>query len=91
MNFVSHVETVFAWYLSLARTPGWKEQAWHRVNELAKTDAMYAELPARLVAEMRREQPSSSSPSSTGKTSPQTPQPRSRKGPIRSSSRAGSK
>lgn len=56
MNFESHIETVFAWYCSLARIPGWKDYTWHRIKELAKTDPMYESLPQRLVERMKSEQ-----------------------------------
>lgn len=52
MDIPSHIEEQFQWLLTMARTPGWKAHAWHRAQELASTDAMYADFPQRLKAQM---------------------------------------
>lgn len=72
MDFESHVEELLSWYVYLAGQEGWKAHAWHRINELAKTDEMYRELPDRLVAAVKAEKQPSSSKSNTGETSPLT-------------------
>jgi hypothetical protein len=53
MDFPSHTEAMFTWLLTMARTPGWKAQAWHRAQELAASDGMYASFPKRLTQAMR--------------------------------------
>lgn len=53
---MSHVEEQFQWLLTMARTPGFKGQSWHRAQELAAADPMYADFPKRLKEAM---QPSS--------------------------------
>jgi hypothetical protein len=42
------------WYVFLARQPGWKAQAWHSANELAKEHPQFFwNLPAMLTKEMQ--------------------------------------
>lgn len=46
------------WYAHLAKQPGWKAQAWHSAQQLAKDyPAFFWQLPELLVAEMQREAP----------------------------------
>lgn len=43
------------WYSHLARQPGWKEQAWYSVRQLAKEHpAFFWQLPELLVKEMQK-------------------------------------
>ena len=45
-----HWPTVYAdtvaWYVSLAKQPGWKEYVWRQVNDMAKEDQLWEMLPA---------------------------------------------
>ena len=74
MDFAAHVEEQFAWLLTMAKTPGWEHQAWHRAKELEALDPMYAGFKDRIKAEMGWSK--SSSPSepaedrTTGSTGP---------------------
>jgi hypothetical protein len=44
------------WYVHLARQPGWKAQAWHSAQELARAHpVVFSKLPELLTAEMQRE------------------------------------
>lgn len=56
----NHVEEQFSWLLTMARNPGFKAHAWHRANELAALDPMYADFPKRLTSAMTA--PAESSP-----------------------------
>ena len=66
MDIPTHIEDQFQWLLAMARTPGWKAHAWHRAQELAASDAMYADLPRRLKESM---QSSATAPFPSGKQS----------------------
>lgn len=57
---MSHIEEQFQWLLTMAKTPGFKGQAWHRAQELAASDPMYADFPGRLKEAMQSATPASS-------------------------------
>ena len=45
-----------AWYVHLAQEPGWKAQAWHSAQALARDyPAVYGELPKLLTEAMQKE------------------------------------
>lgn len=51
----SQVSAALKWYAQMAAIPGWKAQAWHSVQELAREyPAVFGKLPDLLTAEMRQ-------------------------------------
>ena len=50
MDYLSQVLAHLVW---MARMPGAKAHAWHRAQELAASDPLFAELPAKLTEAMR--------------------------------------
>jgi hypothetical protein len=47
--------SALAWYTQLAGTPGWREYAWRRVNDMARDyPAVFGDLP-RLLTEAMHE------------------------------------
>ena len=49
------VKKALDWYTHLAQQPGWKGQAWHSVNELARGHpSVFGELPRLLTEAMER-------------------------------------
>jgi hypothetical protein len=52
------------WYLYLGSLPGWKAQAWHSVQALAREHpSIFWKLPELLVAEMQRRRSDEAAPS----------------------------
>lgn len=51
MDFTqSHQQKMLDWYTKLAKNPGWKAYAWHRVNEMAvENPEFFRDLPAKLL------------------------------------------
>lgn len=51
MDFTqAHQQEMLDWYTKLAKNPGWKAYAWHRVNEMAvENPEIHAGLPAKLL------------------------------------------
>lgn len=53
MDFARHLEEQFSWLLMMAKTPGFKAQAWLRAQELAASDPMYRDFPKQLTEAMK--------------------------------------
>ena len=49
-----NLESVLAWYIELAKKPGWKEYVWHQVKAMARDHpTAYADLPDLLTKAMK--------------------------------------
>jgi hypothetical protein len=58
MNFAEHHAELLAHYVTLAKIPGFKAHAWHRVQELARLHpVLYGELPRLVTEAMNKAKP----------------------------------